>query len=100
MAVAFQVTAEGENIDHALQNLKEIVAWLERISLNALAETYPHNGTAFPVSIPPGNQIGSVCIEDDDRMNGRLRLRRVGPPKPAFDSRVVDTINAALKDKR
>lgn len=84
MSIAIQLTVEGETVEETMDRLKAVASLIYHHSnivynVNQAA----HDGKAHPILIGDV-QVGCVSIEDDEQMNGRMRLRRVGQAQPAF----------------
>ena len=79
MSIAIQVTAEGGCYGTAVTNLQAIAKLIEDGLIPDRCD-----GTGMEVKI--GDKVlGIVSVENDMQMGGRMRLRRVGQPHPAFE---------------
>lgn len=78
MSIAFHLSVEGDTDVECLAKLQTLVRVVSNISQQK------RDGTSMPVKMGDVT-IGVVSVEDESRMNVRMRLRRVGPAVPAFE---------------
>jgi hypothetical protein len=84
MTITFHLSAEGDTDAECIAKLQTLVKAVSNI------RQQKRDGTSMPVKMGDVT-IGVISVEDESRMNGRMRLRRVGPARPAFTQPPEDT---------
>lgn len=77
------VSAEGDSRREVLGKLKTIVAYLEHANGLDYLKADGHRA-----EIKVGDSLlGIISLEREKDLHGRMRLRRIGEPHPAFEGK-------------